>query len=486
MKPPFVRRLALIAACAASVVFLTHAYAAEADDLAHALQALETALHDEAAAKTSPAKGRETADEEFSFTNGRAGLTANWTAQLRAELDQGEFEQAERLLSETVGSFRSEAVLTACQKVREEMRSERETRELSVLKRYRDAVANAESAVKSARAPADLDAALQELGEIGGTPDYRTSTFVRGEAGHVQSLRRYVILWQDYLFSRQHGDNQAAVEKLLNLSQDGSAEVLPRSEILARMEELKTSQQTSMVDRTEEILGKLKTPDQIAGTVRELETDQKHTRNDYSNPGRANLGMIISELQSYAEVYNSYQAGLPTSIESLTNRFTPTPTQLPAEVQNIKAQLLRLLCVRELDLGERFKPGATESIPDYLNRLLADARERADARMIIRLREIQRQTNPQKGSYPMSVPTEGTVALQAVVAAQNQEEAGQFVPAVVSYESALKDGGGVIPAKAIGVRLDAIKSAHPAEYEQGLQISLNAANGNGKVVIPTR
>ena len=468
------------AVCVVLAVFLTHIHAAE-DDTLHALQALETALHDEAATpRTSPARGQEADDEESAFTGRRGDIAANWAAQLRAYLEQGESEQVERLLSEISAISKSEAVLTACKHLREEVHRERDIKEQSVLKHYRDAAANAENAVKSARVPADLDAALHELSGAGDTRDYQATRAVQEAASHVQSLRRYVILWQDYLASRQHGDNQTAMEKLRNISQEGSAEIFPRSEILARIEELKTSQQVSVVDRTGEILGKLKTPDQIAEVVRELQVFQAHLGNDYSsNSARTNLGNIIGELQSYAEIYNTYQTGLPTSVESLTNHYGATQQQPPAEVQNLKAELLRLLCARQFSVEARFKPNADEPIPDYLDRLLADARERGDARMIMRVREMQRQTSPRTGSYTVPTSTEATGALQAIMAAQNQEEAGQFIPAVVSYENALKNGSDVVPAKAIGARLDAIKSAHPTEYEKGMQISLGAASGAG-------
>ena len=414
-------------------------------------------------------------------------MTANWMAQLRADLDQDESEPAERLLSKISAYSKSEAVLTACQKLREDLRRERETKEEAVLKRYRDAAANAEGAVKTACVPADLDAALRELSGTGGARDYGTSKAVQREASHVQNLRQYVILWQDYLASRQHGDNQTATEKLRSISQDGSAEVFPRSEILARIEELKTSQQVSVVDRSEEILGKLKTPDQIAEVVRELQAFQTHTANDYAfNSTRTNLGNAISQLRSYAEIYTAYRAGLPTSIESLMNPYGATQQPPPAEVQNIKAQLLRLICVRELNLDDRFKPAANEPVPDYLNRLLTDARERGDARMIMHVREMQGQASPRTGSYSNPTSAEATRALQSMMAAQNQEEAGQFVPAVVSYENALKNGSDVVPAKVIGARLDAIKSARPAEYEKGMQISLGAAAGTGAGGMQTR
>ena len=468
------------------VLFLTPAPAAE-DDAEHALQALETALHD-ASSLASSAKGQEADEVDPMFAGRGRDRSAGWAEQVRAYLEQGQSEQAEQLLSQLAASSKSEPVLTACRKLRGEIHRERDAKEQTMLKRYHDAATDAESAVKSARVPADLDAALRELGELGNTrEDYRASSAIQTEASRVQNLRRYVVLWQDYLASREHGDKQTATEKLRSISQDGSAEILPRSEILARLEELKTSQQTSVVDRTGEILGKLKTPDQIADVVGELLALQSHVGNSYANnSGSINLGYIISELQSYAEIYHTYQAGLPVSIESLTNRSWSTPQQPPAEVQNIKAQLLRLLCVRALNLENRLKPDANEAISGYLDRVLTDAREHGDARLILRVRDIQRQISPRTGAYTVPNSTAGTDALQAMLAAQNQEEAGQFIPAVVSYENALKNGSDVVPAKTIGARLDAIKSAHPVEYEKGLRISLGLADGDSGGNLRTR
>lgn len=40
---------------------------------------------------------------------------------------------------------------------------------------------------------------------------------------------------------------------------------------------------------------------------------------------------------------------------------------------------------------------------------------------------------------------------------------------MVSYETALKYGADVVPAKHIGERLEKMKAAHPKEFEQGFQ-----------------
>lgn len=486
MKSLFSHRFYPWAVCAALALLLPSTRAAE-DGSTQALQALETALHDEAAApKPALSKGQETDGEESDYAGRRGDVTSNWTSQLRAYLEQGESEQAERLLSQVTVYSKSEAVSKACKTLREQIRHERETREQAALKRYRDAAADAEGAVKSARVPADLDAALRELSVTSNTQEYRASGAVQAEVNRIQNLRRYVILWQDYLVSLQHGDKQTALEKLRSISQEGSSEIFPRSELLARMEELKTSERMSVANRAEAILGKLKTLDQMAEVIIELDALRTRSGSDYtSSTSKINVDNVISDLQSYTEIYHTYQAGLPASVESVTGRSW-SGQQPPVQVQTMKAQLLRLLCERQFNLRDRSKADENESLPDYLNRVLADARERGDARMIMRVRDIQRQLNSRNGSSVVPTSPEATSALQALLAAQNQEEAGQFIPAVVSYENALKNGSDVVPAKIIGAHLDAIKSAHPVDYEKGMQISLGASNGTGAGNIPAR
>jgi hypothetical protein len=65
-----------------------------------------------------------------------------------------------------------------------------------------------------------------------------------------------------------------------------------------------------------------------------------------------------------------------------------------------------------------------------------------------------------------------------MLAGLNQETAGQYAPAVVSYEQALKFPNTYLPAKFIGDRLNNIQKNHPAEYADGLQLSGLAPAGS--------
>ena len=66
-----------------------------------------------------------------------------------------------------------------------------------------------------------------------------------------------------------------------------------------------------------------------------------------------------------------------------------------------------------------------------------------------------------------------STGVDSLLAALNQEAAGQYALAVVSYQNALKTSNTNIPAKLIGDKLAAIQKDHPKEYEQGMQLVLS-------------
>jgi hypothetical protein len=82
--------------------------------------------------------------------------------------------------------------------------------------------------------------------------------------------------------------------------------------------------------------------------------------------------------------------------------------------------------------------------------------------MILRVRGLQ---NTLRGGQQMDL-----TPLQPFMAAQNQDAAAQYAEAVASYQSALRNGGDLIPAVQIGARLAAIKTEHPKEYAAGMEL----------------
>ena len=439
---------------------------ARAEDTPDTMQALKTAMRAEITEQQPKPAAEE--DERASF-RGRAGSGEMFLAQLQSVIDSDEPQGIDRVLNEIPEYFKSDAVRTASTKLRDELRRQREAKDEALVKSCRDAIGEAGQAVRSANTPADLDATLRALGEPGQRPDYRAPAAVSAVFERVRGARRFVIGWQDYLSARGHGDSEAARQSLQNISSSDEPDLMPRSEILARVEDLKAAKEHSLDDGANGIVERTKTLDDIAGSLFALEALQQKTGNDYAARTKANA--LVTELQLLGGIYNDYRAGLPTTVERLLTRISGADSPAP-QMLGLREQLLRLVCARQLNVENRFKPGAQEPFQDYLKRVMADAQERCDVRLIVHVKELQTRADAWSSHVSNQSYSPSQVNLQSLLAAQNQEEAGQYVPAVISYQAALKTGGDLVPAKAIGTRLDAIKAAHPTEFEKGMELSL--------------
>jgi hypothetical protein len=76
----------------------------------------------------------------------------------------------------------------------------------------------------------------------------------------------------------------------------------------------------------------------------------------------------------------------------------------------------------------------------FLDRIAASARERADIALLKRAHDAERALSRGANSW-------NDTGLRSFVAGQNQEGAGQYMLAVVSYQNALRTGGDDISPK---------------------------------------
>ncbi|MFL6589892.1 MAG: hypothetical protein ACJ8M4_06935, partial [Chthoniobacterales bacterium] len=134
----------------------------------------------------------------------------------------------------------------------------------------------------------------------------------------------------------------------------------------------------------------------------------------------------------------------------------------------LKLELTRLVLPRFLQVQE--KAAADELVDSYVERMMRLAFERCDPRLIQRVYHVRNAINGNGNAFQFSP------GLDALLAAKNQDDAGQFLPAVISYQRALRLGGELVPAESIGKRLAAIKAANPAEYEAGMKKFLEQTN----------
>jgi hypothetical protein len=384
-------------------------------------------------------------------------------AQLRSAMDsRSESGSLEAKLDEIAGYFQSDEVRKLTDAMRDALRQEREVKNVAQIAKINDLLKRAGEAVRSAKDPGDLDQILKDFAEAGTQREDRGSESLRAANYKFQSARQQLAHWQDYLAASKSGDAKRASEILRNMasSSNDGASLIPRSEILARAE--KVNQSTGNApspDRTNEILAKAKTMADVAGVIEELRAYQKHKQQPVSYSSGDPTMAAITALLSMEKTYREFLAGLPTNLEATFFQSDP----LGASLIPLRVELLLLVLPRYLGVPADMKPKSGEAVEAFVDRIAADARERGDIPLLGRTREVRRTLLRRGGN--LADPS----GANAFSAAQNQEAAGQYLLAVASYQSALKSGSDDISPKLIGERLNAIKAAHPEEYEKGME-----------------
>lgn len=415
------------------------------------LATLESAIRKEPA-KTKPG-GSE--NRERSRTPGLILVM-----QLREAVDRDDSRQVEAALSEITTLFESETVRAAVNKVRREFRLEHAAKEKEIVAKVRSVLTGASRAVKTARNAADLDAAIHDLRNM---TDHQASASpeIRNELQKAQNARQFVLLWQDYLAAEAAGNMERAVRALQNAS-SVTTDLMERSQILARVEEASKRKNPDPNEPARQIMAKVKTLEDIPGALDALATLEPKPGSSAVDH-RELVESLRRELSRVSQVYREYQAGLPITFQIKAFDAPQANEETFRTVLPLKVQLLRTILPRALEVDQNLQPSPEEPIRGYLDRVTAFAFEKGDLRLFVRARDFRNKVD--------GIPSSSASASvsQSLVAGLNQEEAGQWAAAVVSYEIALKFGADVIPAKHVGERLERIKAAHPREFEQGFQ-----------------
>ncbi|MEA3186555.1 MAG: hypothetical protein QOD99_385, partial [Chthoniobacter sp.] len=272
----------------------------------------------------------------------------------------------------------------------------------------------------------------------------------------------FIPLWQDFL-AQMHADNVKAARKILSdLGESTSYPIIPRSEILSRLQALyeaeakaKPTPVSLIPDKAVAICSALVNPADITSAIDQL----KALRQEFSlNVDPA----IISELDGLNSIYKQIEAGVSTPINLLENssRFVA-----------LRLELISLALSRYLGLEEHPQPN--ETIGQFLDRLIARAKEAKNWPALLKAVEASRTIATRNSSINGPSSVSPWMPLRSFVIGQNQEQAGQYSSAVVSYQDSLRDTEKVVPVDVVRDRLATIKTNHPADFEEGMQRVLN-------------
>lgn len=347
--------------------------------------------------------------------------------------------------------FSQPAVHQAVTKLRDEIsRKDKEAEEAQVAA-AEASLERLKQAVKTAKEPSEMDPILEELTKFSGMLILQANR-ERNLPLRIGNARAFASSWQDYLSAMKNNDANAARQALGGLkSSERLGGFLPRSEILALEAKL-----TSPPGVATEIVIGIRSLDEISAAITKLQEGRRNYDSD-------SISRVISALSGIDRNYREFKEGLSVSVQ-FNSYGTLSPPEVATKIAELRAQFLKLAIPRYVNAPNEAEAKDDESVIDFISRLEEEAKAADNPALALRLRDLKTTLN--RGS---SYSSQDVIGIDAYTAGRNQEEAKQFELAVLSYQQALKSGSDLVPIKAVGERLEAIKAAHPAEYAAGVE-----------------
>ncbi len=373
----------------------------------------------------------------------------------------GNTETIEGIVTRLMATHSSDKVQQTGDDLVQELEAQRKT-QADAFEAKADAVlAKVQDALTQAKKTTDLDQALKDLQTLQptpGAPGYEASPAL---AGKINATFQFVTQWQDYLSAMSSGNMQQAQNNLRMILENRQIDApifFPRSEILARLVEASggnpnppnvASSPTATVTDPDIILAKIKQPDDFQKMLPEL------ARVPGPNP---QTPWDWSWLASMDKTRLDAVAGLPVSLNFQSYLNGPYWGDNISRIVAMEL-LASLPYYFGTDVSDPPKPN--ETVSDYLERLSGDAETAGNLALLQRVIAVKvALVNPGRNVMSGGTPQ--------FLAGLSQEAAGQFAPAVVSYENALKNVENSLPVHIVGERLAAIQKEHPDEFEKGM------------------
>ena len=292
--------------------------AARCDTPAEAFARLDAAVKKELKSQKAEASPQD------SWKTLRDQQRASLLNQLQSFIARQDFEHAEEALNQ--GMF---ALLTTDEEQKEAtnlanaLRGEREAKQNSRIAEAEAVLKPAADAVRSAKDPKELDPVLADLSRYFNQGfDNRTSDRARAVFGRMQPAHRFVQHWQEYLAALKSGNVKEAQSALKRASNEQGVDLIPRSEVMDRLEKLSaqvTEDKSVSSTQIDEIVGRVKGPDGLSAAIAQLQDLRGGRTGSFSEA----LINTISALSALERMYSEFQAGLPF-------KFDPAVVHVPA------------------------------------------------------------------------------------------------------------------------------------------------------------
>lgn len=390
---------------------------------------------------------------------------ARWQDYL-VQTDAGNVEAAHNALTELVSLVaivpvvpRSE-LLTIQSEVTARVNATRDARLAGPRAQFEQVLKATRETLDRATSAADIDTLLVDLSKVRPASDSNYGgTYGSGWSelnNRIETTRRFLLRWQDYLSQLANGNGTAAKNTLTQLANDNSADfVYPRSKILDRLNNRKAAESIANAGPTITISDKDFTLENLDAFAEKLSSER------WVLDGMEDLLPRLNQLRlAYAQI----QLGNQQSAIYLNNSgglrvglYGPALARLSEQVLVRSVQL-------QIRPPDRIHPEERESVVQYIQRVIKAGSEAHDWQLVYRALQSQQATAGGLGNSELGADLAG---FRSFFAGLNFETAGQYTPAVRSYLASLRNAGPNLPIDEIGHRLKELKSAHPQEFEIG-------------------
>ena len=171
-----------------------------------------------------------------------------------------------------------------------------------------------------------------------------------------------------------------------------------------------------------------------------------------------NQPMDLSGIRVLLQAYYDLGAGLPVTLDI---QAAMTDNYCGDNLSRITAIQLLSLLPYYFDTQDSAPPKKGETLNGYLDRLATNADAAGNLALLQRVLATKIAVTRGHATVFGTPPA-------IFLAGLSQEAAGQYAPAVVSYEKSLQDFDALVPVQIVGHRLAVIKAAHPDEFSQGM------------------
>lgn len=386
--------------------------------------------------------------------------------QIQAALATGNNRQIEQLLESTDVKLSSEKSAQGFAKLKTALKAERDQKSEATIARMETLLKTTRDKIAQAKSPDELDGVLEELSKNATESsnddqgNESSNARIRRLYQQTSSAKQFTIYWQDYLQAKKSGNTRQATNSLQSLTNQENS-LMPRSQLLARIEQEKSTPEAASPVDAFAIVDGIKSLDDMQAALKSLFALQQAARSSDTNSN--SLNDYVQSIGRLEKCYREFLAGLPVNVEVFSQSSDSSNQVTKVNLIRLRAELLVRVLPRSIGIPEAASAIPGETVQQFFERVLAEAKDCGDAAACQRIKETQ-QTFARGSRYS----TEDTTGLRDYAASQNQVAAGQFMLAVISLQKSLKSGSDLLPARKIGVQLAAIQKDYPKEYEQGM------------------